>query len=65
MMMCYHMTKECDGCMKCQEPKQVLTADDGSPIYAGDEYFDIEGFILTEEGIQKYKKTAEGGEHYG
>ena len=58
-MMCVTGGKECDGCMKCQEPKLVLKSDDGEPIYEGDPYYDIEGMIITpEELINKYRKIA-------
>ena len=60
-MICITGTKECDGCMMCQEAKEVLKADDGTPIYEGDTYYDVEGIIITEDGIRDYKKTAEGG----
>lgn len=61
-MMCISGAKECDGCMRCQEAQEVMKADDGTPIYEGDTYYDIEGIIITEEGIREYRKTAEGGE---
>lgn len=65
MMLCYHMTKECNGCMKCREPKQVMESEEGTPIYAGDEYYEINGIILAEDDIERYRKTAEGGEEDG
>ena len=57
-MTCVTGAKECDGCMMCQEPKVVLKSDDGEPIYEGDEYFDINGLILTPDELEQYRKVA-------
>lgn len=56
---CVNGTKECDGCMRCQDPIEVMKAEDGTPIYEGDEYYDVEGIIIAEDNIREYKKTAE------
>ena len=57
-MTCVTGAKECDGCMMCQEPKEVLKSDDGEPIYEGDEYFDINGVIITPDELEQYRKVA-------
>ena len=58
-MWCVKGRGECSGCMECQEPKPILKSDDGEVIYEGDTYYDIGGIILTEEELEKYKRTAE------
>ena len=57
-MTCITGAKECDGCMRCQEPEVILKSDDGEPIYAGDTYYDIDGMIITEEELEQYRKKA-------
>lgn len=57
-MICINGAKECDGCMKCQEPKVVLTSDEGEPIYEGDTYFDIGGMIVTQYELEQFRKIA-------
>ena len=57
-MTCVTGAKECDGCMMCQESKMVLKSDDGEPIYEGDEYFDINGVIITPDELEQYRKVA-------
>ena len=52
------MSRECDGCMRCQDPKVVLKSDDGEPIYEGEEYFDIDGVIITPDELEQYRKVA-------
>lgn len=54
------MSRECDGCMRCQEPNVVLKSDDGEPIYEGEEYFDIDGVIITPDELKQYRKVAGG-----
>lgn len=44
--------------MMCQEPKEILKSDDGEPIYEGDEYFDINGVIITPDELEQYRKVA-------
>ena len=44
--------------MMCQESKVVLKSDDGEPIYEGDEYFDINGVIITPDELEQYRKVA-------
>lgn len=63
-MTCVNGAKECDGCMMCQEARVVMKADDGTPIYEGDTYYDIDGIIITEDGISEYRKTAEEGDRF-
>ena len=57
-MTCVYGGKECEGCMRCQEPPVVLKSDDGEEIYAGDEYYDIGGMIITPEELEQYRKVA-------
>lgn len=57
-MICVNGTKECDGCMMCQEPKVVLKSDEGEPIYEGDTYFDIGGMIVTQYELEQFRKIA-------
>ena len=56
-MTCVYGGKECEGCMRCRE-RVVLKSDDGEDIYAGDEYYDIGGIIVTPEELEQYRKVA-------
>lgn len=60
-MICKDHMKECDGCMKCQEPRVVLRSEEDEPIFEGEPYFDINGFIILPEELGKYRKIAERG----
>lgn len=57
-MTCVYGAKECDGCMACQEPKMVLRSDSGEPIYEGETYYEVEGYILTPDEIESCRKVA-------
>lgn len=59
---CIKWGGECDGCGSCQEEKPVLYAYNGTEIYPGDEYYDIDGEIVDDQGLydwaRKYLRKA-------
>ncbi len=53
--MCTSMTRECTGCMACQNDNDPIMHDyDGTPIYAGDYYYEIDGDIIHEDNLTDY-----------
>ena len=53
---CCNGGTECNGCMSCQEPKEVMKDTFGEPIYIGDEYYEIYDEIIAKDNLDRWAK---------
>ena len=54
-----HPGSECDACMECKEVPTLYECDNcGAGIIDGEDYYDINGYILCEDCIDNYKFQA-------
>ena len=55
---CRMMNKECDACGACEE-KPVLTDLYGASIYKGENYYFIDGEIVSKDNLWKWAEVFE------
>ena len=51
---CCNGGTECNGCMSCQEPKEVMKDTFGEPICIGDEYYEIYDEIIAKDNLERW-----------
>lgn len=62
-MTCVNGTKECNGCMACEEPKDIIFAYCSRcnfPIFEGEDFMEFDEYIFCEECLTMSRRTARG-----
>ena len=54
MAYCKKGVGECTACGACEEKPVMLDDYDGTPIYPGEDYYDIDGTIIAEDNLKDW-----------